>query len=124
VLACAVASGAGLCGGSGAGLCGVASGGGGGRDTPSEVRRCTLSPTCLCQVRLNIISTLHEASTVLGAEQLSHSLLPAITDLAQDRQWRVRMAIIEYMPLLAAQLGAAFFDDKLSAMCIGWLRDW
>jgi len=29
----------------------------------------------------------------------------------------------QLLPLLAAQLGAAFFDDKLSAMCIGWLRD-
>ena len=67
------------------------------------------------EVRLNIISTLHAASTVIGAEQLSHSLLPAITELAQDRQWRVRMAIIEYMPLLASQLGVAFFDEKLGS---------
>ena len=75
------------------------------------------------EVRLNIISTLHVASTVIGVEQLSHSLLPAITDLAQDRQWRVRMAIIDSIPKLASQLGVAFFDEKLRDMCLGWLQD-
>lgn len=29
------------------------------------------------------------------------SLLPAIVELAEDTKWRVRLAIIEYMPLLA-----------------------
>lgn len=35
----------------------------------------------------------------------------------------MRLAIIEYIPLLAAQLGASFFDEKLSVMCLGWLQD-
>lgn len=33
------------------------------------------------------------------------------------------MAIIEYIPLLASQLGVKFFDEKLSALCMGWLGD-
>lgn len=41
---------------------------------------------------------------MIGVQQLSQSLLPAIVDLAEDGKWRVRLAIIEYMPLLAAQL--------------------
>lgn len=43
-------------------------------------------------------------SQVIGVEMLSQSLLPAIVELAEDRQWRVRLAIIEYIPLLADQL--------------------
>jgi len=43
-------------------------------------------------------------SQVVGIEMLSQSLLPAIVELAEDRQWRVRLAIIEYVPLLASQL--------------------
>lgn len=38
-------------------------------------------------------------------------------------QWRVRLAIIEYMPLLAGQLGVEFFDEKLNALCMAWLVD-
>ncbi len=62
-------------------------------------------------------------STVIGIELLSQSLLPAIVQLAEDKQWRVRLAIIEYIPLLASQLGVKFFDEKLSNLCMGWLGD-
>ena len=41
---------------------------------------------------------------VIGIQQLSQSLLPAIVQLAEDTKWRVRLAIIEYMPLLAGKL--------------------
>jgi serine/threonine-protein phosphatase 2A regulatory subunit A len=55
-------------------------------------------------VRLNLIATLHALNAVVGVDLLAQSLLPAIAELAEDRQWRVRLAIIEYIPLLAAQL--------------------
>jgi len=54
---------------------------------------------------------------------LSQSLLPAIVELAEDTKWRVRLAIIEYMPLLAGQLGVEFFDEKLNTLCMAWLVD-
>ncbi|XP_072125729.1 serine/threonine-protein phosphatase 2A 65 kDa regulatory subunit A beta isoform-like [Mobula birostris] len=55
--------------------------------------------------------------------QLSQSLLPAIVELAEDAKWRVRLAIIEYMPLLAGLLGVEFFDEKLNSLCMTWLVD-
>ena len=74
-------------------------------------------------VRLNIISKLEQVNNVIGIEKLSSSLLPAITNLAEDKQWRVRLAIIEYVPLLASQLGVKFFDEKLNELCMSWLGD-
>lgn len=53
--------------------------------------------------------------SVIGVNQLSQSLLPAIFELAGDTKWRVRLAIIEYMPLLASQL-VCFFSHCY--MCI------
>jgi serine/threonine-protein phosphatase 2A regulatory subunit A len=44
-------------------------------------------------------------------------------ELAEDKQWRVRQAIIEYIPLLATQIGVQFFDEKLGALCMSWLGD-
>lgn len=35
----------------------------------------------------------------------------------------MRLAIIEYVPLLASQLGVKFFDEKLSSLCMSWLGD-
>lgn len=60
---------------------------------------------------------------MIGIELLSQSLLPAIVQLAEDKQWRVRLAIIEYVPLLASQLGVKFFDEQLSSLCMSWLGD-
>lgn len=67
---------------------------------------------------------------VIGIQLLSQSLLPAIIELSEDKQWRVRMAIIENIPLLAQQLvitrlsqGAEFFDEKLGNICLSWLGD-
>lgn len=60
---------------------------------------------------------------VIGIELLSQSLLPAIVQLAEDKQWRVRLAIIQHLPLLASQLGVQFFDEKLSSLCMSWLGD-
>lgn len=49
--------------------------------------------------------------------------MPAIVELAEDSKWRVRLAIIEYMPLLAGQLGVEFFDEKLNNLYANWLLD-
>ena len=54
-----------------------------------------------------------QVNQVIGVDLLAQSLLPAIEDLAEDKHWRVRLAIIEYIPLLASQLGADFFEAKL-----------
>lgn len=59
----------------------------------------------------------------MGITQLGQSLLPAIVELANDSKWRVRLAIIEYMPLLASQLGLQCFNDRLTNLCLGWLVD-
>lgn len=75
------------------------------------------------EVRLNIISTLDCINDVIGIQQLSQSLLPAIVELAEDSKWRVRLAIIEYMPLLAGQLGQEYFNQKLRDLCFNWLND-
>jgi serine/threonine-protein phosphatase 2A regulatory subunit A len=60
---------------------------------------------------------------VIGIELLSQALLPAIVELAGDKNWRVRLAIISQIPLLAKQLGVAFFDEKLADLSMNWLAD-
>lgn len=78
---------------------------------------------CNNQVRLNVISGLDSINAVVGVDLLGQSLLPAITDLAQDSKWRVRLAVIENTPMLAKQLGVQFFSDKLITLSLGWLAD-
>jgi serine/threonine-protein phosphatase 2A regulatory subunit A len=77
------------------------------------------------EVRLNVISRLDKVSFIMSMDNLSQELLPAIVDLAEDKNWRVRLAIIAHIPLLARELGREFFQDnkKLGDLCIAWLRD-
>ncbi len=63
-----------------------------------------------------------QVNQVVGIDLLAQSLLPAIEELAEDRHWRVRLAIIEYVPLLAGQLGSEFFEEKLGPQCMKWLQ--
>lgn len=56
------------------------------------------------QVRLSVISRLNEVNAVIGLEHLAQSLLPAIDDLAENDEWRTRLAIIEYIPVVSKQL--------------------
>jgi serine/threonine-protein phosphatase 2A regulatory subunit A len=62
-------------------------------------------------------------NSVVSVDLLSQSLLPAIVDLAEDGKWRVRLAIIELIPILAKHLGREYFGEKLSALCMAWLDD-
>lgn len=61
----------------------------------------------------------------MSVDILSRELLPAIVELAEDKNWRVRLAIIGHIPLLARELGREFFKDnkKLGKLCLSWLRD-
>ena len=75
------------------------------------------------QVRLNAVAKMDVVCRVLGLERLAQSILPAVVQLAQDRQWRVREAVIEHLPTLVGHLGAAFYDQHLGALCQRLLDD-
>jgi serine/threonine-protein phosphatase 2A regulatory subunit A len=74
-------------------------------------------------MRPSLSRALILCSSVIGIQLLAENLLPAIVELAEDKSWRVRQAIIEYIPLLATQLGKEFFDEQLSSLCMSWLGD-
>ena len=88
-----------------------------------QIEDLTFTIFCHSQVRLNIISNLDAMNSVVSIDLLSQSLLPAIVDLAEDSKWRVRLAIIELIPVLAKHLGKEYFGEKLSALCMAWLDD-
>ncbi|CAJ0928846.1 unnamed protein product, partial [Mesorhabditis belari] len=64
-----------------------------------------------------------EVSDVIGASMMRDEVLPAVIELGEDGKWRVRLALVTLMPLLAQQLGREFFDEKLLPLCMTWLTD-
>jgi hypothetical protein len=64
-----------------------------------------------------------QVNQVIGIDLLGESLMPAIENLAEDNHWRVRLAIIKYIPMLASQMGADAFQQQLGKQCMSWLED-
>ena len=61
--------------------------------------------------------------TSVGADVLSTSVLPVIAALVSDPQWRVREQVIEQLPLLAQNLGAAVFEERLLPLYLSSYHD-
>lgn len=60
---------------------------------------------------------------MVGIGQLAQALEPAINELFTDENWRVRIATIELIPLVAKQLGVTYFDQELSEKFLESLLD-
>jgi serine/threonine-protein phosphatase 2A regulatory subunit A len=74
-------------------------------------------------VRLPLLKNLEDLHKAIGVDALSHNLVPAITQLAAEKKWRVRLTIIEYFPILAKIMGETSFTEKFGVMCLSWLDD-
>ncbi|KAE8191569.1 hypothetical protein CF336_g4808 [Tilletia laevis] len=86
-------------------------------------------------VRAALANQISGLAPLLGKEAtIEH--LPLFLQLLKDEfpdirlniiskleQWRIRQAIIDYLPLLANQLGVQFFNEQLSTLCMYWLGD-
>lgn len=63
------------------------------------------------------------SSNVLSIDVLSRSLLPALSKLASDPKWRVRLQTIHLLPPLSAYFAVDFFNARLLDLVVGWLGD-
>ncbi|VDD75557.1 unnamed protein product [Mesocestoides corti] len=79
-----------------------------------------LLPIILAQLKDESPDTVNN---VIGVDHVSSSLLPAIVELAKVPVWRIRLAVINQMPLIADQLGQSFFEEGLMQHFLGWLAD-
>jgi serine/threonine-protein phosphatase 2A regulatory subunit A len=38
---------------------------------------------------------LEDMNSVIGIENLSQSIIPALTELSQDKNWRIKLSVVE-----------------------------
>ena len=74
-------------------------------------------------VRLNLFKRLDDLHQVIGIEDLQQSIIPSLTELSQNKNWRIKHSVVEQFPVLAKQLGEAFFNEKLNPISFAWLKD-
>ena len=46
-------------------------------------------------VRLNLFKRLEDMNKVIGIENLAQSIIPALTELSQDKNWRIKLSVVE-----------------------------
>lgn len=56
------------------------------------------------EVRISLFKKLNEITKVLGVDTLSHSIIPALTELGTDKNWRIRASSIEIISFFAKEI--------------------
>jgi len=74
-------------------------------------------------VRLRLIGNLDQLLPVVGLGKLSENVIPAIKELGENKSWRIRQCVLEYIPSLSNQLTLEYFSQNLCGLCFGWLTD-
>jgi len=52
-------------------------------------------------VRLNLFKRLDDLNKVIGLENLQQSIVPALKELSEDKNWRIKLRVVELYPALA-----------------------
>ena len=73
------------------------------------------------EVRLNVANNLHKLSVVVGKELLAPNLVSQLSSLTKDSQWRVRMAIFEFIGIVGAEVGRETFNATLENIFFQYL---
>jgi serine/threonine-protein phosphatase 2A regulatory subunit A len=60
---------------------------------------------------------------VIGTEEFDRHIIPQLILLATDKIWRVKLALIKFMPQLALFLDPTLFKDRLEPVMLGLLSD-
>lgn len=50
---------------------------------------------------------------IIGSEEVDSHIIPAIVGLSNDKIWRVKLAIIEFIPMLSEFIDKEVFESKL-----------
>lgn len=60
---------------------------------------------------------------VIGVDSLLNSIIPALQELNNDKNWRIRKATIEHLAFFAKQIGAQFFSSQIIKLLLTCIND-
>ncbi|KAF5180556.1 Serine/threonine protein phosphatase type 2A regulatory subunit A, partial [Thalictrum thalictroides] len=89
-----------------------------------------LRPICLSllkdeypYVKVRAITNFEQLAKIICLDQHVSVLLDTVLHLGENKDWRIRHAVIQCMPLFADQLGQNFFDRAVCRYCMQTLGD-
>jgi len=72
---------------------------------------------------VSLIENLEPLVKRLSQDSLVEKILPAITNLTSDKTWRIRLAVVEFLPKLANYISKEIFAEKLENILMDMLKD-
>jgi serine/threonine-protein phosphatase 2A regulatory subunit A len=66
---------------------------------------------------------LRTLTEVIGHDEFDRSIIPHLTQLSTDKIWRVKLALINFMPELAQFLDSSLFKDRLESVIMNLMSD-
>lgn len=67
------------------------------------------------EVIVSLVDNLEPLVSVLDSQALQEKIIPAITQLCNDKTWRIRLAVVKFLPKLAKRLDRETFSSKVEA---------
>jgi serine/threonine-protein phosphatase 2A regulatory subunit A len=65
------------------------------------------------EVIVSLIENMGDLIKIVGGPSIEDKIIPAITTLASDKTWRIRLAAVQFLPKLAAQVSRDMFLSKV-----------
>lgn len=75
------------------------------------------------EVRVCLFKRVGELVRVLGASALLQTIIPALTELGNENNWRVRVAAGEHLTFFAKQVGEEFFSERVGKLIGALISD-
>ena len=70
-----------------------------------------------------MIGKIDSICAVLGSETLSQTTIPALTELATNPNWRIRVSSMELLFYLVKQTGIELANDKIIKLMTDYISD-
>ena len=75
------------------------------------------------EIRMSLINNLSELNKVIDINNIIESIMPPIKEISSNKSWRVRIQIMEIIPVLAKLFNQHLFMSNLFPICITSLMD-
>ena len=75
------------------------------------------------EIRMNLINNLSKLNKVIEIDNIIESIMPPIKEISANKSWRIRIQIMEIIPVLAKLFNQHLFMNNIFPICITALMD-
>ena len=75
------------------------------------------------EVIVSLVDNLEPLFKVIGENVLIDKLIPAIINLSNDKTWRIRLAVIHFIPKMAKYITREIFSQKIESTLLQMMID-